>query len=645
MGSILRDATAAALGVVRRMPVVHGPVHRVAVELAKTRWGAQFIRGVLEPPPSSPDSYMGWVQRYDTLTHEDRVGIKAHIARFKHRPLISVVMPAYGTPERLMRRAIRSVQAQLYDNWELCIADDATPSLGLWKLLQREAAKDARIKVVRRKSNGHICAATNSALELATGEFVALMDHDDLLPERALYEVAAVIDGHPDADLIYSDEDKIDDRGVRFEPYFKTDWNPELILGQNMVSHLGVYRRSLIEAVGGLREGFEGSQDYDLALRVAEKSDPSRIHHIPWVLYHWRQQGLTASFSESQLARCAEAGRQAVQEHLARTRQDGAVAELLPNIPGWLRVRRPVPSPAPKVSIIVPTRDRAELLGPCADGVLTGTDYPKLELIIVDNGSVEPETKALFKRLKADKRVRILPAPGPFNFSALNNLAVTKATGEIIVLMNNDITMTGRDWLAEMVSHAVRPNVGAVGCKLLYPDGTVQHAGVALGAGGNPGVAAHFGVGRPADDTGYFGHLAMTRNLSAVTAACMALRKSVFEEVGGLDEEELKVAFNDVDLCLKIREASYDIVWTPFAVLIHHESASRGSDQEPTAQKRFNGEIRAMRKRWGKRLDADPFYGPNLERMHATFGLAIPPKRVHPWQAAAKAKPRRTPAS
>jgi GT2 family glycosyltransferase len=270
--------------------------------------------------------------------------------------------------------------------------------------------------------------------------------------------------------------------------------------------------------------------------------------------------------------------------------------------------------------------------------VLNGTDYGRLELIIVDNGSVEPETKALFRRLKQDKRVRILAAPGPFNFSALNNLAVAKAKGEIIVLMNNDITMTGSDWLAEMVSHAVRPNVGAVGCKLLYPDGTVQHAGVALGAGGNPGVAAHFGVGRPADDTGYFGHLAMTRNVSAVTAACLALRKSVFEQVGGLDEEALKVAFNDVDLCLKIREAGYDIVWTPFAVLVHHESASRGSDQEAAAQKRFNGEIRAMRQRWGKRLDADPFYGPNLERLQATFGLAIPPKRLHPWQVRSKAR-------
>lgn len=638
MPSKFQSTTAAALDIVRRTPLVHKVVHAAALVIEKTPWGARFIREVLEPPPVDTPPYQQWIARYDTLGDHDRAAMAAHIDRFARRPLISVVMPAYATPEPLLRAAIESVRAQLYPYWELCIADDASPNDKLWKLLSAYAEQDRRIKVVRREENGHICAATNSALELASGEFVALMDHDDLLPERALYEVAALLDRHPDADLIYSDEDKVDDRGQRFEPYFKSDWNPELMLGQNMVSHLGVYRRSLLIEVGGLREGFEGSQDFDLALRIAERTTPQRIHHIPWVLYHWRQQGATASFSESQMARCAESARLAVQEHLTRTGQAGDVVNL-PGLPGWVRVRRPRPEPRPPVSIIVPTRDRAELLGPCAQGVLQNTDYPAIELLIVDNGSVEAQTHALFAELRGDPRVRILDAPGPFNFSALNNRAAAEASGEILVLLNNDITMLEPGWLDELVSHAVRPNVGAVGCKLYYPDFTVQHAGVVTGVAGIPPVAAHSGVGASRDDPGHFGELALARNVTGVTAACLALRKSVFEEVGGLDAERLKVAFNDVDLCLKIRQRGYDIVWTPAAELVHHESASRGADTHGPAVSRFQGEIRVMRERWGEVLDRDPFYSMNFDRRGTGHELAAPPSRRPPWEACAAAPP------
>lgn len=628
MSSPARNLAAYALRLVRQNAVLHRIVHAAAERMVETRWGARFVRGVLETPIVAPTGYAAWAQMYDTLTAADRAGIAAHIRRLTHRPLISVVMPVYATSPKLLKAAIESVRGQLYPHWEMCIADDASPGDEVWTLLRRYARRDPRIKVMRRETNGHICAATNSALGLATGEFVALMDHDDLLPARALYEIAVTLDRHPDADIIYSDEDKIDDRGLRFEPYFKSDWNPDLLLGQNMVSHLGVYRRSLIEKAGGLREGLEGSQDYDLTLRVAELTTPQRIHHIPWVLYHWRQQGLTQSFSESQMQRCADAARRAVAEHLDRTGQAGCEVTNMPSMPGWVRVRRPLPDPAPKVSIIVPTRDRAELLAACAEGVLSGTDYPDLELLIVDNGSVEPETAALFDRLRQDPRVRILDAPGPFNFSTLNNRAAAEATGEILVLLNNDISMEDTGWLTEMVSHAVRPNVGAVGAKLLYPDRTVQHAGVVVGVAG---VAAHWGPGAGEHDPGYFGHLAMTRNVSAVTAACLALRRAVFDQAGGLDEDALKVAFNDVDLCLKIRRLGYDIVWTPHARLIHHESASRGSDLTPQAQDRFNGEIAAMRGRWPETWGVDPFYGPNFDRMHTDFRLAYPPVIRRPW--------------
>ena len=625
---LLRTLSAHALSLVRRSPVLHWPVHQVARLIIKTGWGEKYVREVLGPDAQSDEAYRRWIAAYDTLSDTDRAAILVHIGQMADPPLISVVMPAYATPEPLIRAAIESVRAQLYPHWELCIADDGSPGDALWRRLEDYADQDPRIRILRRPANGQIAAATNSALGLATGDFVAFVDHDDLLAEHALYHVAALLEQRPDTDLIYSDEDKIDAHGWRSQPHFKTEWNADLMLGQNVVNHLAVYRRSLVEDLGGVREGFEGAQDHDLALRASERIAPGRIGHIPWVLYHWRWRGKQGSFSRNWADRCAKAARRAVAEHLARTGQTGAAVTRQPGAARWLRVTRALPDPRPLVSIIVPTRDRLDLLARCVEGVLHGTDYAPLELMIVDNGSVEPATLAHFEALKADPRVRILPEPGPFNFSALMNRAVTEARGEIILLLNNDISMIGRDWLSEMVSHAVRPEVGAVGARLLYPDGTVQHAGVALGIGG---VAGHLHVGAPGQNAGYQGHLKLTRNVSAVTAACLAMRRSIWDEVGGMDAERLAVAFNDVDLCLKIRAAGYDIVWTPFAELYHHESASRGLDLEPAAAARFQGEIATMRERWGDVLDADPFYGPVFHKSFSNYRPGEPPGRVRPW--------------
>jgi glycosyltransferase involved in cell wall biosynthesis len=598
--------------------------------MTHTRSGARFIRAVLGD--ESALSYAAWIEANDQLTPADRAAIADHIGRMAAPPLISVVMPVYAVEPRLLTAAIASVQAQLYPHWELCLADDASPGDSLWNLLTEAAARDSRIKVIRRAENGHICAATNSALALARGDFVALMDHDDILAERALYEVAAELERRPDADIVYSDEDKIDEAGRRFGPYFKTGWNPELAMRQNMVSHLGVYRRSLVEAVGGLRVGFEGSQDWDLTLRVAEQTKPSRIRHIPWPLYHWRQGG-AGSFSERQLARCAASARRAVEEHLART---GRAAKVTFRSRGgaWLEVRPAVPDPRPSVTVIIPTRDRARLLARSVEGVLRQTRYPDLELIVVDNGSVEPATAALFARLRADPRVLILDAPGPFNFSRLNNLAAAKARGEVLVLLNNDISMPDDEWLDALMAHAVRPSVGAVGARLLFPNGAVQHAGVILGVGSDVPVAAHLGYGQARRSAGYFDHLKMTRNVSAVTAACLAVRKSVYEEVGGFDEQNLAVAFNDVDFCLKLRDRGYDVIWTAQAELIHHESASRGVDAEGEAHARFQREVAIMRARWGPVLDDDPFYGPNFDRHATDYRLAERSRRPKPWAPA-----------
>ncbi len=579
----------------------------------------------------SQAAYERWVRDHDTLTDADRAAIRAHIGQLAHCPLISVVMPAYETPERELREAIASVQAQLYPNWELCIADDASRSDSVARVLTEAAAADPRIKWMRRPHNGNIAAATNSALQLARGEFVALMDHDDLLAEQALYEVAAELEQHPDADLIYSDEDRIDGNGRRFQPYFKPDWNIDLMLGQNFFCHLGVYRRALLSRIGGLREGVvDGSQDYDLALRAAAASAPARIHHIPAMLYHWRLSQKPTSFSQTQLDRCVAAAQRAIRDYLQARGVVGAEVVPAPGNADWTRVIWPLPDPAPRVTLIVPTRDRAELLARCADGVLQRTDYPNIELLIVDNDSRDPAALALLTWLEGDHRVRVLPFAGPFNYAALNNAAVRAATGEVVVLLNNDIDVIDAGWLREMVSLAIRPDVGAVGAKLLFGDGRIQHGGVVLGVGA-PMVAGHFGHGINERVAGYCGQLVMTRELSAVTGACMALRKQVYEAAGGLDAEHLPISFNDVDLCLRLRQQGLRVLWTPHALLYHLESASRGSDATPEHAARAAREMGFMRQHWGAALDCDPFYNPNFDRRDHNFRLAEPGRRRKPW--------------
>jgi O-antigen biosynthesis protein len=592
---------------------------------------AKLSQQVVQPVNAADHpSYTRWVAEYDTLNDIDRADIRAHISGLARRPLISVVVPVYNTDEKYLREMIESVRSQIYPHWELCLANDASTKPHVERVLQEFAARDRRIKFMQRETNGHISAATNTALDLATGEFVALLDHDDLLSETALYEIAVELDAHPDADVIYSDSDNIDDSGRRSDPYFKTDWNPDLMLGHNMVSHLGVYRRSLVEQVGRLRIGFEGSQDYDLMLRVLEASAPSRIRHIPAVLYHWRRNAALspAFFSETSLERCVVSARRAIREHLERTGVQARI-DVPPKCPAWTRVVYSLPRERPLVSIIVPTRDRADLLARCADGVLTRTDYEPLELVIVDNDSEEPETHRLFTRLLEDSRVRIIRHPGEFNYAAVNNRAVGEARGEIVVLMNNDVDVISSLWLEEMVSHALRPEIGAVGAKLLYPDGRVQHAGVVLGVGHGAG---HFFHLAPRDDVGYFGFLALTRRVSAVTAACMALRRSVYAEAGGLDAVNFPVAFNDVDLCLRIGERGYAVVWTPYAELYHLESATRGADRDPERLARFERDAEQLRQRWGEILSRDPFYNLNCSVAAAYFEPGFPPRRCKPWE-------------
>ena len=619
---VLNRAMDLALHFLRKHPTLKRTMRPLTQALAWPITNLRFQR-------LSLIGYNKWIAENETISDADERAIRADIAHFAYRPLLSVIMATYETPQAYLLAAIESVQAQVYDNWELCIADDASSAPHVAALLRQAAAADPRIRVVVRPARGHISASSNSALALARGEWVVLMDHDDLIPRDALYELAAEAVAHPEAQVIYSDEDKIDGKNRRYSPYFKPDFDPDLLLGQNLLSHLTAYRRDLVLSVGGFREGFEGSQDHDLALRTTAACDPAAVRHIPRVLYHWRQQTNARTFSEGALERCIGAARRAIAEHLEAR---GTSVEIRPAAASYHRIVFPLPDPAPLVSILIPTRNRAALLRVCLDGILNRTDYPVLEVLVADNGSTEPDALTLLRQVQSDPRVRVLTMPGPLNFAGTANRAAAQARGDILLLLDDGIEVKDPDWLKEMVAQAVRPDVGAVGCRLLSPNGRLRHAGIVLGAGG---VGSHLFSGAHRDDYGPAAVLKLLRSVSAVTASCLALRREVWREAGGMDEENLAAAFNDIDLCLKIRQLGLRVVWTPYAELYHQESTPRGTDAMPAQTTRFADEADVMRKRWGDSLGNDPYYSPNFSLENANFVLQASSRRKRRYRIAA----------
>ena len=433
---------------------------------------------------------------------------------------------------------------------------------------------------------------------VAKGEFVAFLDQDDELAPSALGSGAAALSASPDVDVVYSDEDKIDESGERFDPLFKPEWSPDLLLSFAYICHLTTIRRALVDELGGLRSEFDGSQDYDLSLRATERA--RRVVHVPEVLYHWRSLPSSAASGASAKPYAYEAGRRAVEDALRRRGEEAEVTNH-PHFPGRYHVRR-APRGRPLVSIIVPFRDEPGLLATCATSLRSDPGYDRFELLLVDNGSELPETEALLERLAAEPGVRLLRSPGPFNWAAINNAAARDCSGDLLLFSNNDIEARVPGWLGAMVGHAQRADVGAVGARLVYPDGAIQHAGVVIGLGG---IAGHVLRGLPSDHPGYNSMAISTRNCSVVTGACMMVRRDVFESVGGFDEL-LPVAFNDVDFCLKLRERGFLVVYTPLAELVHHESRSRGHTDDVFEEQRIRG-------RWGHALVAgDPYMNIHL---------------------------------
>jgi GT2 family glycosyltransferase len=561
--------------------------------------------------------YTEWVQDQDTLSDADRQAVRDSVLRLPLLPLFSLVLlPAPDGAASAAHATVASMLRQIYPHWELWLPQDADSA---------DTNADKRLRVIQSGGTTIVDHAGlfNAALAAAEGEFVLPLLPDAILAEHALYELTLAIGNDPEVSLVYTDEDRLDAAGNRCMPHFKTGWDPDLALGRDAIGLLVAYRKALLEQLGGMRSSLLGVALalYELSLQVAFTASPVHIKHVPAMLCHRR------GVSEASLGWDAQGAREIVRKHLAESRVSASVVAA-PLAPAWNRIVRDLPDPAPLVSVIVPTRDKSELLEGCVDAVLSRTNYSAVELLVVDNDSREAKTADLFHSLSGDTRVRILQHPGPFNYAAMNNWAAREARGEILLLLNNDVDAIQPDWLREMVSQVVRRDVGAVGAKLLYVDGRGQHAGVVLGP--NRSVNHQF---RFSDrlDAGPSGELALTRTVSAVTGACLAVRRSVFFEVGGLDEN-LRIAFNDIDFCMRLGDHGYRIVWTPFAELVHHEGGTRGYDTTPEKQAVANSEHRYLCRFWGSLLETDPFRNPNL--IYGWDTIALSPVRHQHWPQA-----------
>lgn len=561
-----------------------------------------------------PIPYEKWIQKHLPTQKELQAQTKT---KFEKNPRISIVVPLYRTPEKYLLRLIQSIQAQTYSNWELCLSDGSGENSPIEKLLKQQAEKDNRIKLAFSKVPLQISENTNAAMQIATGDFIAFADHDDELTPHALFECVRAVNENPEIQIIYSDEDKMTMDGNKFfQPHFKPDFNIDLLCTVNYICHLFVVRAELAKEVGSLRKEFDGAQDYDFIFRCVEKAGADKIYHVPKILYHWRcHENSTAENQESKLY-AFEAGCRAVQAHYDRI---GIKAEVsLGECLGLYRTKFMINEP-PLISIIIPNKDHIDDLKRCIGSIEAKSTYDNYEYIIVENNSDQPETFEYYKELeKSNPKVHVVYWDGIFNYSAINNFGAEHAKGDYLLLLNNDTEIINEDCLEELLGYCTRSDVGAVGARLYYEDDTIQHAGVVIGFGG---IAGHAFVQQKRGETGYCDRIVCAQDYSAVTAACMMVKRKAFDEVGGLSEE-LQVAFNDIDFCMKLRKAGYLIVYNPYAELYHYESKSRGLEDTPEKVARFNREMATFEKRWPEILrDGDPFYNPNLTLDSQDFSL------------------------
>ncbi len=554
--------------------------------------------------------YAKW-REGDFLTDKERQDQKKR--KWKQPVKISVLVPAYRTPESYLRQMIESVQAQTYENWELCIADGSGKEESLEKIVSQYAAKDSRIRYQLLDKNEGISGNTNAAIRMASGEYLAFFDHDDLLAEDALYEAARAIEEQK-AELIYTDEDKVRaDLSEYFQPHFKPDYNQDLLCANNYICHLVVVKKELADRVGGLRKEFDGAQDHDFLLRITERTD--RIVHIPKVLYHWRIHKASTADNPASKLYAYQAGQKAISEHLKRLGLEAEVSQTKDF--GFYRVSYPVQG-TPLVSIVIPNKDEKDTLKACLESIKEKTTYPSYEIVIVENNSQTSEIFEYYKEIDGKDGIRVVTWKEPFNYSKINNFGFQYAKGDYVICLNNDITVITPSWIEEMLGYCQRPGTGIVGVRLYFPDDTIQHAGIIVGMGG---CAGSLFVGMNRKRTGYMHKAALVQDLSAVTAACMMVKREAFEAAGGF-EESLAVAFNDVDFCLKVRRAGYLVVYNPYAELYHYESKTRGLEDSPEKQRRFQSEIEYMRCHWLDILKrGDPYYNRNFSLKDCNYSI------------------------
>ena len=534
--------------------------------------------------------------------------------KFDYSPLISIAVPAYQTPVEFLRQMIESLIVQTYSNWELCIVNASPDNEEMQKVLAEYSAGDSRVRFCNLKENLGIAENTNRAFAMAKGEFVGLLDHDDLLAPNALYEIVTILQDHPQADALYTDEDKVTtELDEHFQPHLKPDFNLDLLRSNNYICHFFVVRKSIVEKAGGFRKEFDGAQDYDFIFRCTENA--GEVLHVPEILYHWRTHKASTADNPASKMYAFEAGKRAIEAHLERTGTKGEVSHTQDL--GFYRVKYPVQG-KPLVSVIIPNKDEKETLQTCLEMLEKNTGYQNFEIIIVENNSTTDEIFRYYKELSGNRKIHLLRWGKEFNYSAINNFATAHAKGEYLLFLNNDVKSINPDWLEEMLGVCQRPEVGGVGAKLIYPDNTIQHAGCVIGMGG---IAGHMFVDMPADRTGYLHKASLLQDMSAVTAACLLMKKEVFEQAGGFTEE-LAVAFNDVDLCLKVRKNGYLIVYDPYAKLYHMESKTRGAEDSKEKVRRFQTEIEYMRCHWIDILkNGDPCYNKNLSLTKWNYSL------------------------
>ena len=558
--------------------------------------------------------YQKWIIRHLPGNKELE---KQRREKFDYQPKISIVVPLYKTPEKYLLQLVESVKAQTYPNWELCLSDGSGENSPLTSFLKSLEAGDERIKVAYNEQALQISENTNAGIEIATGAYIAFADHDDELTPHALFECVKALNKDRKIRLIYSDEDKMSMDGHKFfQPHFKPDYNPDLLCTVNYICHLFVVQREILDQVGTFRKEFDGAQDYDFIFRCVEAVDPSEIYHVTKILYHWRcHEDSTAENPESKTY-AFEAGKRAIEEHYHRT---GIKAEVYQGEFLGLYRTRFLRDHDPLISIIIPNKDHIEDLKRCMDSINQKSSYKNYEYIIVENNSTDEKTFQYYKDLEAENpKAHVVYWDKEFNYSAINNYGATFAKGEYILLLNNDTEIINETCLEELLGYCMRSDVGAVGARMYYEDDTIQHAGVVIGFGG---IAGHCFVLQPRGTTGYCHRIICAQDYSAVTAACMLVKKSAFDEVGGLTEE-LAVAFNDIDFCMKLREAGYLIVYNPYAELYHYESKSRGLEDTPEKVARFNKEMQIFERRWPDILrNGDPYYNPNLTLKSQDFSL------------------------